>query len=335
MKQAVVLAPAKLAALVRDIFARHGMSVEHATLVADALVWAEMRGMDTHGVMRAPRYVDLIRKGELNPRPAIKAIVDTAAAVVLECDRAAGAVAMMRAVRAACEKARQAGVGLSLAKATTHTGALGYYTQHAARDGYAVIALAASVPLMAYHGTRAASVGTAPLSIAVPGTDEPLALDMASSLISMGALMRARATGGPIPEGAALAADGSPTTDSRKAAIPLPLGGPKGSGLAFMYECLASLLTGNPILAEALAGRGRHKQNGLVIAIDVQRFIPLADFRREIALLVRALRALPADGEILMPGERGARNAARHREALEIDADVYAELQALNSDPGS
>ena len=329
------VAPARLAALVRDIFCRHGMSVAHATLVSDALVWAEMRGMDTHGVMRAPRYVDLIRRGELNPTPVLKRLSETPAAVVLDCDRAAGAVAMMQAVHAACEKAGNAGIGLALAKATTHTGALGYYTQHAARDGYAAIALAASVPLMAYHGTRAASVGTAPLSIAVPGEDEPLALDMASSLISMGALMRARATGAPIPEGAALAADGTPTTDARKAAIPLPLGGPKGSGLAFMVECLASLLTGNPILAEALEGRGRHKQNGFVVAIDAARFMPLPDFTREVQRLAAALRRQPADGEILMPGERGARNAARNREALEIDADVYAELLALNSDPGS
>lgn len=329
------VAPARLAALVRDIFCRHGMRAEQATLVADALVWAEMRGMDTHGVMRAPRYVDLIGQGDLNPAPVIKHLSETPAAVVLDCDRAAGAVAMMQAVRVACEKARSAGIGLALAKATTHTGALGYYTQHAARNGYAAIALAASVPLMAYHGTRAASVGTAPLSIAVPGEDEPLALDMASSLISMGALMRARATGAPIPEGAALAADGRPTTDSRKAAIPLPLGGPKGSGLAFMVECLASLLTGNPILAEALEGRGRHKQNGLVIAIDVARFMPLRDFTGEVQRLAAALRRQPADGEILMPGERGARNAARNREALEIDAAVYAELQALNSGPGS
>ena len=324
------VAPARLAALVRDIFVKHGMSEAHAALVADALVWAEMRGLDTHGVMRAPRYIELIRKGDLNPRPAIKATVDTPAAVVLECDRAAGAVAMMEAVRAACDKARTAGAGLALARATTHTGALGYYTQSAARDGFAALALAASVPLMAYHGTHAAAVGTAPLSIAVPGEDEPLALDMASSLISMGALMRARATGAPIPGGTALATDGSPTIDSRKAAIPLPLGGPKGSGFALLVECLASLLTGNPILAEALEGRGRHKQNGLVIAIDVQRFVPLADFRREVRRLAAALRQLPADGEILMPGERGARNAARQREALEIDAEVYAELTALN-----
>jgi ureidoglycolate dehydrogenase (NAD+) len=332
MKDPVVVAPAKLAALVRDLFTDRGMSEAHATLVADALVWAEMRGMDTHGVMRAPRYVELIRKGDLNARPSIKAIMETAATVVLDCDRAAGAVAMMEGVRFACEKAKQAGVGLALVKATTHTGALGYYTQHAARAGFAAIALAASIPLMAYHGTRAAGVGTAPLSIAVPGGDEPLALDMASSVISMGALMRARAIGAAIPAGAALSAAGEPTTDARKASIPLPLGGPKGSGLALMFECLASLLTGNPILAEALEGRGRHKQNGLVIAIDVARFMPLADFTREVARLVRALRALPADGDVLMPGERGHRNADAARDGISVDADVYAEL---NSGPGS
>jgi len=335
MTEPVVLAPARLAALVRDVFARHGMSVEHATLVGDALVWAEMRGMDTHGVMRAPRYVDLIRKGDLNPTPRIQRVTEAEAAVVLDCDRAAGAVAMVAGVRAACEKAKKAGVGLALVKATTHTGALGYYTQHAAREGFAAIAFAASIPLMAYHGSRAAGVGTAPLSIAVPGADEPLALDMASSVISMGALMRSRATGEPIPEGAALSARGEPTTDSRKASIPLPLGGPKGSGLALMFECLASLLTGNPILAEAHEGRGRHRQNAVAIAIDVARFMPLDDFRRAVARLVRAIRGLPHDGEMLMPGERGHRNARLAQDGVTIDADVYAELQALNSDPGS
>ena len=328
MSEPVVVAPAKLAALVRDLFTRQGMPKADAELVADALVWAQMRGLDTHGVVRAPRYVDLIRKGDLNPAPRIQRMKETEAAVVLDCDRAAGAVAMMAGIRAACAKAKKAGVGLALVKATTHTGALGYYTQHAAREGFAAIAFAASIPLMAYHGSRTAGVGTAPLSIAVPGADEPLALDMASSVISMGALMRARATGEPIPAGAALSAKGEPTTDSRKASIPLPLGGPKGSGLALMFECLASLLTGNPILAEAHEGRGRHRQNAVAIAIDVARFMPLADFQREVARLERAIRGLPADGEMLMPGERGHRNAERAQAGVSVDADVYAELDS-------
>ena len=337
MTRPVALAPAQLAALVRDIFAKHGMSDAHATLVADVLVWAELRGLGTHGVMRVPRYVAWMRTGELNARPSIKTTHDAPAAAVLDCDRAAGPIAMMAARERACEKARSAGIGLALVKDTTHTAALGYYTQHAARDGFAAIALAASSPLMAYHGARAAGVSTAPLSIAVPGENEPLALDMASSLISMGALAQARRSGAPIPAGAALAADGRPTTDATKGAIPLPLGGPKGSGLALLTECLCSLLAGNPILAESLERTPkakRHYQNGLVIAIDVRRFVPVADFRREVLRLAAALRKLPADGEILMPGERGARNAASHRDALEIDAGIYAELTALNSGSG-
>jgi ureidoglycolate dehydrogenase (NAD+) len=325
------VAPAALRELVRGIFRKHGMSEPHAALTTDVLVWADLRGMGTHGVMRVPQYVRFIAKGDLNARPAMQRIQDGPAFVLLDADRAAGPIAMMEGTRAACEKARSAGIGLSLIKQTTHTAALGYYTQAAARDGFAAIALGTSSPLMAYHGARAAGVSTAPLSIAVPGEDEPFALDMASSMISMGALAQARRTGKPIPEGVALAADGHPTTDAGKASIPLPLGGAKGSGLGFMFECLASLLASNPILAESLEktpASKSHRQNGLVIAIDVARFVAPDVFRREVARLAKDMRRLPGD-EILMPGERGARKAAAQRESVSIADSVYEELRGL------
>lgn len=320
-----------LRALVGSIFQRRGMSEAHAALTADVLVWADLRGMGSHGVMRVPQYVRLIAKGDLNPRPRTKILKETPAAAVLDADRAAGPIAMSRAAQAACDKAKGTGIGLALVKDTTHTAALGYYTQAAAREGYAAIALAASSPLMAYHGARAAGVSTAPLSIAVPGEDEPFALDMASSMISMGALAQARRSGNALPEGVALAADGTPTTDPQAASIPLPLGGAKGSGLAFMAECLASFLTSNPILAEALEQTPeskRHKQNGLVIAIDIARFVPVSSFRKEIERLAADLRKLPGE-EILMPGERGSRSAARQRDAVTISSALYEELNAL------
>jgi len=327
----MTLAPAALRALVHGIFERNGMSAAHAALTTDVLVWADLRGMGTHGVMRVAQYVRFIGKGDLNPAPSMKIELETAAAVVLDAGRAAGPIAMMEGTRAACEKARSAGVGLALVKHTTHTAALGYYTQAAAREGFAAIALGTSSPLMAYHGARAAGVSTAPLSIAVPGEEEPFALDMASSMISMGALAQARRTGKSIPDGVALTADGEATVDAGKASIPLPLGGPKGSGLGFMFECLASLLVSNPILAESLertAQSRRHRQNGLVIAIDVARFVAPDVFRTEVARLAKDLRQLPGD-EILMPGERGARKAAAQRESVSIADSVYEELKAL------
>ncbi len=333
------MSPDRLRTLAGEIFVRAGMAAEQARLVADVLVWADLRAMGSHGVMRVPRYVELMRKGDMNARPQMKVVAETAASATLDADRAAGPVAMMRATGLAMAKARDAGIGLALARSTTHTAALGYYTQHGARDGMAMIAISASGPNMAYHGARAAGVSTAPLSIAVPGGDEPLALDMGSGVVSLGRLMQARRTGESLAPGLALDRDGNPTTDPRAAAIPLPLGGAKGSGLALMIECLASLLSGNPILSEALegtpAGR-RHTQNGLVIAIDVAKFAPLRSFAGEVKRLEKNLKALPAraDAEILMPGERGSRNAAKRSKDVAIAPAVLEELGALANSLG-
>ncbi len=326
--------PGRLGGLVKEIFLRAGMTQEHAGTVADVLLWAELRGMGSHGVMRVPRYVDLIRRGDLNVRPDMKAITETAACTLFDADRAAGPVAMMHAAGLAISKARDAGIGLALARATVHTAANGYYTQSAAREGMAAIAISASSPNMAYHGARAAGVSTAPLSIAVPGTDEPLALDMASGVVSLGKLMQHRRSGEPLAEGLALDRNGEPTSAPRAASIPLPLGGPKGSGLALMIECLASLLSANPILAEALESttRGRrHYQNGAVIAIDVAKFVALDDFKKEVARLGRAIKALPPQPgvEILLPGERGHRNAAARTEEVAIPQAVLEELRVV------
>src|SRR4051812_49630520 len=113
------IAPAHLRDVVRSIFEKRGMSEAHAALTADVLVWADQRGMGTHGVMRVPQYVRFIGKGDLNPKPAMKTVDRGAAVVVLDADRAAGPIAMMAGMRAACEKARAAGIGLALVKSTT------------------------------------------------------------------------------------------------------------------------------------------------------------------------------------------------------------------------
>src|SRR6266702_5187630 len=208
--QAAPTAPAEaLKRFASNIFARTGMPEADAAVVADVLVWANLRGVDTHGVARIPRYVDLIEGGDMNPSPAIAIRTETPASVLIDADRAAGPIAMTRATAEAMRKARDTGVGLALVRATTHTAALGYYTLAAAREGMAAIALAASWPNMAYHGARAAGVSTSPISIAVPGA-EPLVLDMATSVVSMGKLNQAKRTGEPIPAGWALDKDGKP-----------------------------------------------------------------------------------------------------------------------------
>ena len=324
-----------LARFATDVFARSGLPRADAAVVAEVLVWANLRGVDTHGVTRIPRYVELIERGEMNPRPTIRICAETPACVLIEADRAAGPVAMMRGVSEAVRKARDAGIGLALVRATTHTAALGYYTLEIAKAGMAGIALSGSWPNVVYHGSRASGVSTSPISIAVPG-GEPVVLDMATSIVSMGKLTQAKKAGKPIPEGWALDAEGRPTTDPQAAQTPLPMGGAKGSGLSFMVECLASLIAGNALLAESLEGTAlgaRHRQNGFIIAIDLAQFGDPASFRGEVDRLVKDLKALPlADGtdEILMPGERGARTLkARRRDGIPLPPAVRDELFAL------
>jgi len=324
---------------VAAIFRAEGLSEEHARTVAKVLIFANLRGMDTHGVLRVASYIRFIRAGDLNPRPAMRARNETAACVLLEADRAAGPVAMQKAMELAIDKARQAGAGVCLVRATTHTGALGYYTHMAAERGMAAIAFSSSTANMAYHGARAAGVSTAPLALAVPGEHGPIALDMASSILSMGKLRQAKRTGAPLEEGQALDKDGNPTTDAGEAAVLLPFGGAKGSGLSLLIECMTSLVAGNPLLAEALertALGAHHRQNGAVIALDLARFVDPAEFRRQAGRLARAIKALPPQPgmEILLPGERGARaDEERRRDGIPVPEAVLEELRNLMEEP--
>jgi len=318
----------------RDCLVAAGMNEDNASSVARALVWADLRGVGSHGVARLPSYVRWLEAGDMNPRPAIRTVSDTPVLAILDADRAAGPIAMNAARDAAMERAKGAGVGIAFVRATTHTAALGHYTEAAANAGFVAIACAASGPIMAYHGARAAGVSTSPLSIAAPGgAFGPIVFDMGTGVVAFGRLAQAKLKGNPLPAGWALDGQGNPTTDPALAAIPLPLGGPKGSGLALMIEIVTSLLASNPILADALEGNEagrRHRQNGLFIALDIRRFCDPDWFAAEAERLARALKALPADQPILLPGERGALESARRaRQGIALPPGVVSELRAL------
>ncbi len=331
-----VAAPA-LRRFAEQVFIGAGMSGANAATVAEVLLWANLRGVDSHGVQRIPRYLELIDDGSMNPRPALAIRSETPAAVTIEADRAPGPVAMRFAAPEALRKARQAGIGFALVRRTTHTAALGHYTRIIAEAGMGAIGAAASIPNMVYHGAAQVSLSTSAYSLAVPGPDAPpLVLDMATSFASLGRMTQMQRTGQKLPAGWALDAAGAPTTDPAQAELPLPLGGPKGSGLALMAECFASLIGANPIIAQALSGEGdgaRHRQNSYLIAIDIGQFCDLDGYRANLGALVAALKALPRQpgiDEILMPGERGERSyLERSRDGIPIPPATWTELRRV------
>jgi ureidoglycolate dehydrogenase (NAD+) len=329
----VLIGKAELLGFTRAAFVAAGVAPDMAETWARVLVWANLRGVDSHGVIRLPRYLDLLRSKAINARPNMRFEKRAGAIAVLDADRAPGPVAMQRAMQEAIARAREVHVGWCAARSIGHAGAIGYYALQAAEAGMAGIVMTASGPMMAYHGARAAGVSTNPLAIAVPAkAHPPFLLDMSTATVANGKVLTARDRKVQVPLGWGVDADGRDTTDPARIATLLPLGGPKGSGLSFMIECLCSLAVSNPRIAPALAGDGVETPflNGVAIAIDLAAFGDLDAFRREAETLGDAIAALPrAEGveRILLPGERGDA-VLREREAhgIPIPHGTWARL---------
>lgn len=329
-------APAALHDLVTRIFRRLGSTPEDAALIADMLVWSNLTGREGHGLARVPSYAAMARAGRMDVRAAPSIERALPATLLIDAHLAPGPVAMVRATQWAMERARASGGCFALVKRTTHTGAIGYYALKAAEAGFAALIFGSGKPLMAAHGARVPSLSTSPIALAVPGgAGGPLLLDMATSVVSLGRLRQLAARDADIPEGWALTAEGAPTRRAKEAAIPLPLGGAKGSGLAILFEAMTSVLAGAPVVVPALlggadAGRGA---SAMIMVMDVAAFSPPDAFAADVEALRATLKALPRqDGmdAIFLPGERSrARAAQGAAEGLRVPPALMAELEAL------
>lgn len=299
--------------MVRTMFEKLGSSSGDALTVANVLVWANLRGVDSHGVSRIPRYVEMFESGEAKARPTMLVSYPRPAVVVIDADSAPGPVAMQRAASEVIAVGRRTGVAWAAVRGTVHTGAIGYYVSEVVDAGMIGIGLVAGVPNMAYAGSNVAGVATSPIAIAVPSERHgTVLLDMATAIIALGKIAQFRQSATPLEPGMALTATGEPTIDPAKAEIPMPVGGPKGAGLSLMIEFLSGVLVGNPIVAEFHSGTPegqRHRQNGTIIAVDIAAFGDALKFRTGVDAALDAIKALPRAGgikEIRYPGERGS-----------------------------
>jgi LDH2 family malate/lactate/ureidoglycolate dehydrogenase len=326
-----------LRAPVGGVFRARGTREAEAAAVADALVWANLRGIDSHGVSQVPRYLELFDKGESVP-DALPSVARTRAAIaIVDAHAAPGPVALNRAADEAVACARECGVGWASVRGTVHTGAIGYYTSRVADAGLAAVGVVAGVPNMAYAGAKGAAVATSPLSVAVPaGRHGLVLLDMATAVMALGRIAQLKAAGKELPPGVALTADGEPTTDPALAKVPTPVGGAKGSGMSLVFEMLASGLVANPIVPGYHSGTKegrRHRQNAFILAVDVSAFLPLDEFTATVDDTVDAIKSLPpADEtrEVLVPGERGRRSeAARAASGIPLGPKVWRELSEI------
>ena len=339
----VLVSGAELLEFTRQLFVKAGMSPQDAEVEAEVLVWANLRGVDSHGVQRVPGYIKAALDGRYKVQPNVRVEVETPAALLIEADHGFGPPVTVSAMRQTMEKARQVGIGWCLLRNITHQGAMGYYALMAAQQGMAGIAFVCNPPNMAMYGSKAAGVHNSPIAIAVPGGDHaPLILDIATSVAARGKIDLALEKGIPIPLGWAMDKEGRPTTDANLAAALLPFGDYKGSGIALMFACLSSLMVGNPLIAPRLLNRPDAAplgtQNSVVAAINIGLFTDLAAYKANVDTLIEAEKDLPkADGvsEILMPGEIEDRvKGQRERDGIPIPLATAQKLADVGTELG-
>jgi ureidoglycolate dehydrogenase (NAD+) len=252
----------------------------------------------------------------------------------------------------AVEKARGVGVGWILIRNHTHQGTMGQYVQRIANHDMVGLIFVCSRPNTAPFGARAAGVSNNPVGLSAPAArHHHLILDMATSLVAMGKVLIARERGESIPVGWGLDEHGNPAVDPRELATLLPVGGPKGSGMSLLFECMGSLMASNPMVLPVLSGElseakttrhvgrmARHNQNSVVAAIDIGRFVNVEEYKEQVDLLIDRLKELPrAEGfnEILMPGEREELCYAERKAAgIPIPARTLSSLRKVAEDLG-
>ena len=333
----VVSAPA-LERFCAQLFVAAGTPLDIADVVAASLIGADLRGLESHGVMRSARYIGRIRDGSMNPvaRPSLQQ--RHAANAVVDGGWGFGQASAQFGVAIAisiCAEHGQAGVAL---RSTHHIGRLGTYVEALAAAGLIGIVFTGGGVKggsVAPYGSRERLLGTNPIAIAVPTADgrPSLVLDFATSALPEGRLAVAHANRQPVTAGAVIDSAGRPTTEPGafyEGGALLPFGGHKGSALMLMIEIIATTLAG----AVPIALPGYQPGNPtFILASSVDSFVPRAVFSAHVDALVQRIRqSQPAEGasEVLVPGELEARLMERRlREGIPLSEGIWQELSTL------
>jgi LDH2 family malate/lactate/ureidoglycolate dehydrogenase len=331
---------------VEALFAHVGVPDEQAQTIAEILVLADLRGIESHGVQFAPRYLRGLARGDVNPIPDIRQVGGRGAVAVIDADDGLGFIAASRGMETAIDLARKHGVGAVTVRHSNHFGMAGYYAMQAAEYGQVGHATTDGPAHTVLWGARGPVVCNDPIAWAFPTLHgPPVVIDTALTGVKE-KIRLAAARGEPIPAGWAVDSAGRPTTDPEAALLGalLPIGGYKGSALIVANELLCGALAGARFSYEVpttLVMGGDHDRwscGHFLLALDPEAFA-CPSFLGRVAEFVDAMhageRAADTD-EILLPGEREWRlSEERRRDGLPIATSTIDHLDAVARELGA
>lgn len=340
MRAATLMRCTDLEGWATAVLVRAGLRRQDAATVAGSLMFAESRGIGTHGLIRLSTYVERIGAGGINNAANVSIAADLKALVVLDADHAPGATSGIVAVDLVIERASECGIACAVVRNANHFGASGYFTNRIADAGLLGMALCNTEPVMCAPAGGLPVLGTNPIAVAVPlDRAERPQLDMATTTVSQGKLLIAHQAGESIPVGWAVDTAGRNTTcaaDGLAGAL-LPSGGPKGFGLAFVVDALLALGGANVStdVAPLNGDPGTPQRLGhFFLAIRADSADPLDDYRQRITDLVEAIHgsgAPDAASRPLVPGEPELSRERGMNGLLEVSEPALQEMERLSA----
>ena len=294
-----------------ELLMENGVHREHAEIVADCLVTADIYGVTSHGTAILPAHINRIERGGYNLVPNIVIIRETPAFAIIDGDNAIGPVSATFCMEYAVEKCKKSGVFTVFGRNNNTFGPAFYYSLKAAEKGCIAFICSNSPAQMAPMGGKDKKLGTNPFAIVFPNPEgEPIIIDMATSVVAKSKFKEYKESGKSLPEGWALDKNGMPTTNPDKGIEGLvqPMAGFKGYAIAMLIDIVSGLLSG----AAYLDNVGRFYTNDTgsmnvgfyITAIDPQ-IVCNGEYNSLIKDYVNSLKtSCPADGNaIVLPGE--------------------------------
>lgn len=322
--------------IIIEILTRMDVPAEHAEIIADVTVDANLKGFSSHGLGRFPQYVNGLKFGTIVTDAEIEIEKETPAMALINGNHLFGHVVAYKAMRIAIEKARETGIGIVGVHDSNHFGVAGYYSDMAIMEDMIGLVIANTEPAVAPIGGKEPILGTNPIAIGIPSDKYYISVDMATSASARGKLIEAVRKGQKIPENVALDAEGNPTIypeEALKGSI-LPFGAHKGYALSFMIEILAGPLV-KAAAGKAVTGTANPEQictkGDLMIAIDPSKFVDINEFKEEVDDLVEEIKG--SGDTIFIPGDIEVLNIKKAKnEGVQVDDRLYEQLVEISKE---
>ena len=329
------------------------MPPTNAASTAEIMSWADLHGIDSHGMSMIPGYDERRRTGKMRMEAVPRIVRETPVSAVVDGDGGLGHVTSRLAMDTAIRKARMIGVGISAVRNSSHFGACGFYAKMAADAGFiGMVTTSASGIQVAPTGGAQARLGTDPIAFAAPARDgEPFLLDMATTTVAAGRVRNKANEGLPTPPGWVLTKDGAPSTDPlearEKGGFLTSLGGSpegssyKGYGLAGMVNILSAALSGATMITDPNHTKlpGTMGIGHFFLAIDPALFRDPDEFRADVTRFcdgLRATRPIDPDKPVLVAGDPERRNAALRLQAgIPVGPNLLAEIRGIAEASGA